>query len=113
MAAAVAAWAVFLPQAAPLLARLGLPAAEGAAPASAGRQQSDDASTEDRVTVIGSEVTASESAGRVSAIGDGRAIHLVSVTPLVSGRLTSLDVASGARSWPRATSSRVSTTRPR
>ena len=90
-ALAVLAWAAFLPEAAPVMARLGLPAAGGAA--------TGPESGEDRgggaVVVIGSAVMTSESAGRVSAIGDGRAIHSVSVTPLVSGRLTSLDVRSG------------------
>jgi RND family efflux transporter MFP subunit len=100
VAIAIAAWAAFLPQAGPMLARLGLPAAEGAAPASAGGQQAGGDPAGDPVSVIGSEVIASESAGRVSAIGDGRAIHWVSVTPLVSGRLLALEVASGARVAP-------------
>lgn len=101
VAATVAAWVAFLPGAAPLLSRLGLPAAEGAAPAAApaggggGRVSAGAA-----IPVIGSEVIASETAGRVSAIGDGRAIHSVSVTPLASGRLLSLEVESGDQVRP-------------
>ena len=93
-AIAVMAWAAFLPEAAPLLGRLGLPAGGAAPGPEPGRAR--DGGGGDAVMVVGSAVTASESAGRVSAIGDGRAIHSVSVTPLVSGRLTSLAVESGA-----------------
>jgi RND family efflux transporter MFP subunit len=96
IAAAVAGWAVFLPEAAPLLARLGLPAAEGAAPSRGpGGGGGAPRGASAAVTVIGTLVGSSETAGRVSAIGDGRAIHSVSVTPLVSGRLIELGVASG------------------
>ena len=91
-ALAVLAWVAFLPEAAPVMARLGLPAAGGAA---TGPEPSEERGG-GAVVVIGSAVMSSESAGRVSAIGDGRAIHSVSVTPLVSGRLTSLEVGSGA-----------------
>ncbi len=87
------AWMLYLPEAGPLLARLGLPTAEGAAPAAGPRNVP--AAPSGAVTVIGAPVVMSETAGRVSAIGDGRAIHSVSVTPLVTGRLLSLDVRSG------------------
>ena len=68
-----------------------LPMAEGAAPAPGTRPAAA------AVRVLVAPVTLSEAAGRVSAIGDGRALHSVPVTPLVSGRLTDITVAPGAR----------------
>lgn len=79
--AALAAWG--------LVSRL--PMAEGAAPAPGTRPAAA------AVRVLVAPVTLSDTAGRVSAIGDGRALHSVSVTPLVSGRLTEIAVAPGAR----------------
>lgn len=71
-----------------------LPMAEGAAPAPGTLP------TAAAVRVLVAPVTLSDAAGRVSAIGDGRALHSVSVTPLVSGRLTGIAVAR-ERAWRR------------
>lgn len=71
-----------------------LPVAEGAAPAPGARPAAA------AIRVLVAPVSLSDAAGRVSAIGDGRALHAVSVTPLVSGRLTGIAVAPGSRVAP-------------
>lgn len=90
-------WALYMPGAAPLLARLGLTAAEGAAPAPApdGTRAPGRAGSGGPTRVIGAVVEAAEANGRVSAIGDGKALHSVSVLPMAPGRLISIEVASG------------------
>lgn len=89
-AGALAAWAIYVPAAAPVLARLGLPARETAPQAPPGQQGGDAA------LVIGAPVGEGRANARVSAIGDARALRSVAVTPLAAGRLDALDVASGA-----------------
>ena len=97
LAGAALVWARFVPAFAPILAQLGFEPAEGAAPAPAARPRVPGRRARGPTRVIGVEVTQADANGRVSAIGDGRALHSVSVLPLAPGRLTSIDVASGDR----------------
>lgn len=92
-------WARFVPAAGPILARLGLEAAQGAAPApqrNAGHGGGG-GGRGGALPVIGQPVGSGEANGRVSAIGDGRALHSVTVLPLAPGRLDEIAVASGDR----------------
>jgi RND family efflux transporter MFP subunit len=95
LAVAGGLWTVFAPGAASMRARLGLPeaaveAAAPGAPGAAGRGPGGGASV-----VIGAAVTEGRANARVSAIGDARALRSVTVKPLSSGRLVSLDAAAG------------------
>jgi RND family efflux transporter MFP subunit len=97
VAAAVLAWAAFVPAAGPLLSRLGLPAPEApAAPEAAGPR----GGFAGPAGVASVPVAEGRANARVSAIGDGRALRSVAVRPLDSGVLTDLAVASGATVRP-------------
>jgi RND family efflux transporter MFP subunit len=86
-------WANYVPSAAPILARLGLPVSERAGPAdpSGGFGRGGGS-----VEVVGVPVAEDRAYDRVSAIGDGRARRSVVVTPLASGRIVEIAVAPGA-----------------
>lgn len=92
LAAACFVWALYVPSAAPFLARLGLPVPDRAGPErpGGGRFGGGNASP-----VIARPVALEEAKGRLTAIGDGRSIRSVAVTPLVAGRIVDLPVASG------------------
>lgn len=87
-------WTAFAPGAAPMRARLGLPeaAVEAAAPGGPGARGGPGGGPS---VVIGAPVTEGRANARVSAIGDARALRSVTVKPLSSGRLVSLDAAAG------------------
>lgn len=92
------AWARFVPEAAPFLQRMGLPAAETAASASAPRGgQAFGRGGSGAIEVIAQPVGIAVANARTSAIGDGRAIRSVAVMPLSAGRLTEMRVAPGDR----------------
>lgn len=92
LAVAVLLWARYFPQAAELLERLGIPAAtasvEAPEPGMVGRSGPP--------TVIGRAVGAATINDRVSAIGDGRSIRSVTITPYDPGRVAAVDVTSGS-----------------
>lgn len=87
-------WTAFAPGAAPMRARLGLPeaAVEAASPGGPGARGGPGGGPS---VVIGAPVTEGRANARVSAIGDARALRSVTVKPLSSGRLVSLDAAAG------------------
>lgn len=87
-------WTAFAPGAAPMRARLGLPEArvEESAPGAPGTRGGPGGGP---AVVIGVAVTQGRANARVSAIGDARALRSVTVKPLSSGRLVSLDAAAG------------------
>ncbi len=93
-------WARWTPSAAPLLAKLGLPAREEAAPETGGGGPGFGgpgfSGPGGPSIVSGAPVGGGRANARVSAIGDGRALHSVAVRPLDSGRLVVLEVTSGA-----------------
>lgn len=95
IAGTVVVWAKVVPSAAPILVRFGLEAAQGAAPAALAPPGKSGAGRNGPLQVVGVAVGSGEADGRVSAIGDGKALHSVSVLPLAPGRLVSLEVASG------------------
>lgn len=110
LVATAAIWAFHMPAATPLLGRLGLPAAEGAAPAprgEGGRMAGGGGAGGGATRVIGALVTAAETNGRVSAIGDGKALRSVSVLPMAPGRLIAIEVASGDEVTAGATVARL------
>lgn len=93
VAVAAVVWGRHFPQAAAIMERLGFPAATAsveapAADAGAGRGGPP--------VVIGQPVRTATINDRVSAIGDGRSIRSVTITPYDPGRVASVDVASGA-----------------
>lgn len=91
------AWALYVPAAAPMLERLGLPAREATAPADEGGPGgSFGGGAAGSVTVAAAPVGEGRANARVSAIGDGRSLRSVAVTPLDAGRLVAVEVASGA-----------------
>ena len=91
------AWSLYVPAAAPLLARLGLPAPEaGAAVGSARGPGGGLGGASGEILVAGGPVGEGRANARVSAIGDGRSLRSVAVAPLDSGRLEAIEVASGA-----------------
>jgi len=102
--AAGVGWALLFPSAAPTLARLGLsvpgrtaqsvdPGAGGHGP---GPIAPADPAGEAATLVFGAPVTRGLANSRVAAIGDGRSVRSVAVTPLVGGRLEALETRSGA-----------------
>lgn len=103
VAVAAASWAALAPGAASLRARLGLPepAAEAGAPGSTPAPGSAPGMARPGgpgggpMVVIGGPVGEGRANAQVSAIGDARALRAVTVQPLASGRLVSLDVAAG------------------
>lgn len=93
LAVAVVLWGRHFPQAAAFLERMGFPAATASveAPeptASLGRGGPP--------VVVGRPAGQATINDRVSAIGDGRSIRSVTITPYDPGRVASVDVASGA-----------------
>jgi RND family efflux transporter MFP subunit len=99
VAGALVAWALFVPGAAPVLARLGLPAAPAAdvaAPAAPGRSGGPGRSDAPTL-VVAAEVLEAATGDRLLAIGDGRALRSVAVTPLSAGRVVDVAVTSGQR----------------
>ncbi|CAN5770018.1 efflux RND transporter periplasmic adaptor subunit [soil metagenome] len=95
---AVIGWALFMPSAAPVLARLGLSqtASSGEDGQAAPRGgPGDGPGRGGPLAAIAIPVAEGRTNGRIEAIGDGRAVRSVAVTPLVSGRLVEIAVASG------------------
>ncbi len=102
VAGTAAAWALFVPSAAPVLARLGLPVRE-APPRPTSTARGPGGGAPGAVLVTGAPVGDGLANARVSAIGDGRSLRSVAVTPLDGGRLVALEVAAGGARSPRAT----------
>lgn len=94
VAATVLGWIYWMPDAAPFLARLGLPT-RAAAPAPGGDFDDFDGGDQGPVLVAGAPVGEGRANARVSAIGDGRALRSVAVKPLDSGRLVAVEVEAG------------------
>ncbi len=94
LGAAVILWARYFPTAAAFLERAGIATASVQAPDATAQGGGFGRSQPPRV--IGVPVAAATINDSVSAIGDGRAARSVTVTPYVSGRIASIDVASGA-----------------
>ena len=92
LAVAAVIWARQFPQAAALFERLGFPAAT----ASVEPDAMESAGQSGPPVVIGQPVREATINDRVSAIGDGRSIRSVTITPYDPGRVASVDVASGA-----------------
>lgn len=95
LAVAGGLWTVFAPGAASMRARLGLPEAAVEEAASGGPGARGGPGGGGPSVVIGAPVTEGRANARVSAIGDARALRSVTVKPLSSGRLVSLDAAAG------------------
>jgi RND family efflux transporter MFP subunit len=89
-------WALYVPAAGPVIARLGLPT-DAAAPERDGDAGPGGPGAGGPVLVAGAEIGEGVTNDRVSAIGDGRAVRSVTVTPLDSGRLVAIEVAPGDR----------------
>jgi RND family efflux transporter MFP subunit len=93
VAVAGVVWARQFPQAAALLERVGFPAITAAPEPEAPETRFGRSGPP---VVIGAPVREATINDRVSAIGDGRSIRSVSVTPYDPGRVASVDAASGA-----------------
>lgn len=93
LAVAVVLWARHFPQAAGLLERMGIPVAAVSVEATAPETGPGRSGPP---VVIGQPVREATINDRVSAIGDGRSIRSVTVTPYDPGRVAAVDVASGA-----------------
>lgn len=92
LVAAAVLWVRFFPGAALLLDRAGIATASVEAPA-----PPRGAPVTARVPVVtGAPATKARINDAVSAIGDGRAAHAVSVTPTAAGRVVAIDAAAGA-----------------
>lgn len=89
-------WAWHVPAAAPFLARIGLPVPDAAERATAPPPFSGEGFG-GPVEVVAVPAVEDRADGRIAAIGDGRAIRSVAVTPLVSGRLVEVPVVSGQK----------------
>lgn len=107
VAAAIALWIAFVPEARPLLARLGVydvlglpPPAEaaspGARPAQGGGRGAGPAGARGAVAVVAQPVGQAAMNDNARAIGDGRALRSVVVRPQVSGQITAVNITSGA-----------------
>ncbi|MBP7001772.1 efflux RND transporter periplasmic adaptor subunit [Amaricoccus sp.] len=96
VAAAVVGWAWWMPEAVPLLARLGLPTRAAAPAPEGGAGGFGRGAAGGPVLVAGAPVGEGRANARVSAIGDGQALRSVAVKPLDSGRLVAIEVAAGA-----------------
>lgn len=96
---AVALWVRFFPGAADTLARLGMdwaPVSSATARVDADQQPRNAGAQRGNLAVVVAEpVTAATINDRLYAIGTGRAIHSVTVTPFTAGRLTEVLAASG------------------
>ncbi len=103
LVAAVGAWAFFFPGAPQMLERVGLgwvaaavPERKSATDQPAGGSQAGRFSAQPAL-VIAMPIGLETINDRLSAIGSGRAVSSVSVTPFASGRLTEILVESGSR----------------
>jgi RND family efflux transporter MFP subunit len=98
VAGVLAAWAWFLPASAPLFARIGIET-PGAEAANAGRGgpggPGGPGARGGPPAVVVAAVEEGAANGRISALGDGRAIRSVAVTPLVTGRIVEIAVVPG------------------
>ena len=111
LAGAVALWAVYVPEARPLLARLGVldalgiaqPAAPGAggggggAGGNGGATGGSERAPGAPIAVVAHPVTDTVTNDTATAIGNGQALRSVLVTPQVAGRLVAVGFTSGAR----------------
>lgn len=99
LAGAVALWIAYVPEAQPWLARLGVYDALGiVAPDSTGSGAANSFRRPGGpIAVVAKPVVDAMADDRASAIGNGRALRSVVVTPQVSGRIVSVDFTSGAR----------------
>jgi RND family efflux transporter MFP subunit len=88
-------WALYVPAAGPVIARLGLPIAVDAPDENAGGGGGPGGNG--ATLVVGAAVGEGLTNDRVSAIGDGRAVRSVTITPLDSGRLIAIEVKPGDR----------------
>lgn len=93
LAVAAAVWTRQFPQAAALLERVGFPVATASVEPQAAMPGAGQAGLP---VVIGQPVREATINDRVSAIGDGRSIRSVSITPYDPGRVASVDIDSGA-----------------
>jgi RND family efflux transporter MFP subunit len=89
-------WALYVPAAAPLFARLGIETgAQGGETARGGGGPPGGGGRGGPPAIIAAAVTEGMAGGRISAIGDGRAIRSVTVMPLSAGRITEVSVRPG------------------
>ncbi|KXF78756.1 hypothetical protein ATN84_02995 [Paramesorhizobium deserti] len=98
--AALAGWAYFYPGANQVLARVGIDwLPQRSAPQTASRQEDAERNGGSRpATLVVAEPAGRETINnRLTAIGTGRALETVSVTPFTSGMMTKLLVKAGAR----------------
>jgi RND family efflux transporter MFP subunit len=100
VAGVLLAWAWLLPASAPFFARLGVeaPAARDANGGPAGPAGPGGFGAPGRggpPAVVATSVGEAAAKGRISAIGDGRAIRSVAMTPLVSGRIVEIAASPG------------------
>lgn len=93
LAVAIVLWARYFPPVAGFLERMGLPAATASVEAPA---PDVGIGASGPPVVVGQPVGEATINDRVSAIGDGRSIRSVTVTPYDPGRVTAVDVESGA-----------------
>ena len=96
IAAAAGLWFAYYPGAEAVVARWGLTTASAPA-AEPAQRRSQNQPASDRPIVVSEPVTTAVINDRFSAIGTGRAVNSVTVTPFSAGRLTALEVSSGAR----------------
>jgi RND family efflux transporter MFP subunit len=83
--------------AAPLLASLGVPVPQAGESEDAGAATGRRGGSGGPTPVVAVPVVHGQANGRISAIGDGRALRSVAVTPLASGRIEDIVVRSGQR----------------
>ncbi len=93
LGAAVTLWARYFPVAADFLERAGIATASVQAPGA--QTDAPGAGRGAPPRVLGAAVVAATINDSITAIGDGRAARSVTVTPYVSGRIASIDAASG------------------
>jgi len=102
IAAAAGLWARFFPGAPEILERWGMDWAVAAVPNRAGEADGSASGqnggfSQQPAVVVTSRIATATINDRLSAIGTGRALSSVSVTPFTTGRLTEILVESGAR----------------
>ena len=96
VAGVLLAWAWFLPASAPLFARIGIEAPGARAQGDGAGGPGGFGGRGGPPAVVAGTVGEGAANGRISAIGDGRAIRSVAVTPLVAGRIVEIAVDPGA-----------------
>jgi RND family efflux transporter MFP subunit len=96
VAGALLAWAWFLPGSAPLFARIGIDAPSARAEGDGAGGPGGFGARGGPPAVLTATVGEGAANGRISAIGDGRAIRSVAVAPLVAGRIVEVAVGPGA-----------------